>query len=359
MTRPLTTRSAACLAAFLAAVLPAAAAPTPEPRETAVDLKGTASQVDDLTVTPIKLEAKELVPALTWGDAKGTVLFALEAKGVVHRIAVPELKETHKLDAEHKCSSLAVCAEGLLLTVSDAQEVWVLDPDKLTVKRKIDVPGASRTASAPGLAVAFTSGKNELYVLDVKAGKAALYKPKEKVSQFLGYNNPVATPDGNYLFTTGNFEQMARFRIADNALKFEEESQRLAQGPLQAGIQVSPDSKYVCLPSRGGNYSGLKGHPDIKGYSTYVYPVDSFSKPAFTLEQGSVPAAVGFDPEGKRIYSQNIEKALLVFSATGIKKKEYALGGGLEVRQYLVHPGGNKLLLLTEKALNWIELPKE
>jgi hypothetical protein len=26
--------------------------------------------------------------------------------------------------------------------------------------------------------------------------------------------------------------------------------------------------------------------------------------------------------------------------------------------QYLVHPGGNRLLLLTDKELSWIELPK-
>jgi hypothetical protein len=344
---------AACLAA-----LSATAAPTPEGRDTSVDLKDTSGQVDDLTVTPLKLSAKELVPTLVWGDAKGTVLFALEAGGVVRRISVPEFKETRRLDVERKCSSLAVCAEGLLVTVSDAQEVWVLDPDKLTVKRKIDVPSAKQTASALGLSVAFTSGKDELYVLDVKAGKAAPYKPKEKVSNLIGYNNPVVTPDGKYLFTAGNFEQMLRFGIANGALKFEEESQRIAQGQIVAGIQVSPDSKYVCYPAGGGNYSGLKGHPDVKPYSTYVYPVDNVNKPAFTLEQGAYPGVVGFDPEGKRIYAQNFEHPLQVFSATGVKKKEYNFGNAKDVRQYLVHPGGNRLLLLTDMDLSWIELPK-
>src|SRR5207244_3562524 len=151
-----------------------------------------------------------------------------------------------------------------------------------------------------------------------------------------------------------------RLRIADGKLTFEESGQRIAQGRIVAGIQVSPDSKFVCIPSGGGNYNqGLKNHPEARPYSTYVYPVENINKPAFVLEQGAYPHAVGFDPAARLVYSNNHDHHLIVFGATGIKKKEYHWGGGRDIYQYLVHPDGGKLFVLTDLGLYWIELPKK
>lgn len=328
----------------------------PQPKASTEDVKGSAATVMDLTVTPIKLSADKLRPTMIWADKKGTALFVLEKTGMLRRINVPDFTVATELDVERKCSSLAMSAEGLLLAVADAQEVWVLDPEKLTVKRKIESPSVDYVASAPNLSFAFASaGKEGLTILDLKKGKATPFKPAGNV----GSENPVATPDGAYLFTRGGIEQLHRFKIDKGTLKFEESSQRIAQGRISAGIQVSADSKYVCLPCGGGNYGDLKDHPKAAAYSTYVYPVKNINKPAFTLEQGAYPSAVGFDPAGKLVYSQNHEYPLITFGETGIKKKEYKMDQGRDVLQYLVHPDGRKLLLLSDKNLSWIELPEK
>jgi hypothetical protein len=50
---------------------------------------------------------------------------------------------------------------------------------------------------------------------------------------------------------------------------------------------------------------------------------------------------------------------LILFTATGIKKKEYKLGEAHRIKQYLAHPTGNKLLLLAEKQLWAVDVPKK
>jgi len=83
------------------------------------------------------------------------------------------------------------------------------------------------------------------------------------------------------------------------------------------------------------------------------------------------PQAVGFDPKGKYVYAQTGDHDLAVFTSDGTKQKEYLLdsqAGRTEqpyscfpaqsVQQYLVHPDGNQLVMLTQFAVYAIELPK-
>jgi hypothetical protein len=57
------------------------------------------------------------------------------------------------------------------------------------------------------------------------------------------------------------------------------------------------------------------------------------------------PLAVGFDLKGGYIYTQNGGQEFMVCTLTGVKKKEYKVGFG-SVQQFLVHPGGNRVVLL-------------
>ena len=70
-------------------------------------------------------------------------------------------------------------------------------------------------------------------------------------------------------------------------------------------------------------------------------------------------AALAFNPKNGQIYSQNHNHQLLVFTPKGDKHKEYELGGGMGVRQILVHPDGKKILVLTDEKLMLVTLPKE
>jgi hypothetical protein len=223
------------------------------------------------------------------------------------------------------------------------------------MKKKIAVASVKRAVGTPAssLAAAFGGERidNRLYFLDLKAGKAIPYAPPDTVKRLdLGYFDPVMSPDGKYVFARG-LENIVRYSVEDDKLKYQETSPRIQQGALGAGIQVSPDSKYVCLPSGGGNY-GL-------GYATYVYAVANLKKAEFTVESGAHPQAIGFDPAGAWVYAQGGDKSLMLFSFTGVKKKEYKIGDAHRIKQFLPHPDGNKLLLFTESKLWAVEVPKK
>jgi hypothetical protein len=159
------------------------------------------------------------------------------------------------------------------------------------------------------------------------------------------------TADGKYIFTNGGIEQMFRLRLDGDRVQFEEASPRLGAGM----IQLSPDAQFVCLPSGGGN--GAAGAPS---YSTIIFLTTSFKKRECILNSGAYPRAVGFDPKGGYIFAQNHGNELVLYTSGGVKRKEYHFGPpntSSDVRQFLAHPSGNKLLLLTGTALYLIEVP--
>ena len=75
--------------------------------------------------------------------------------------------------------------------------------------------------------------------------------------------------------------------------------------------------------------------------------------------QGAYSEIVGFDPVGKRIFSQNYQLPLIVFDQNGTKRGEYKFGeirGSHNVKQYVAHPkDGRGLRLRTNEQLLLVE----
>jgi len=272
--------------------------------------------------------------------------------GAVSRVLLNGLTEQRRLDIGRKSSWVSLSAEGLVVTVTDLQEVWLLDATSLEVKSRTFVPSVRRAVSASGLSVAFAScGGDTLYAVDLKTANAGwLYKGS--------YGQPLATPDGKYLFAIGWHEsQLYRYRINGTKLNLEESGPLIGSGRVSTGICISPDSKYVCYPTGGGNNRrDVPDHPRIEGYGTFVYNVDNIRRPICTLLSGAYPNAVGFDPKQGKAYTQNHDKQLIVFTLAGAKEREYSLNmRGADVLMYLVHPDGGKFLLLTSEKLFWVD----
>jgi hypothetical protein len=120
----------------------------------------------------------------------------------------------------------------------------------------------------------------------------------------------------------------------------------------QQAIEVSPDGKWVALPSGGGNYGA-------GAYGTFIYSVTRLASPALTVRGGPYPRALGFDPKTGYVYSHNLTNQLILFTAKGVKLKEFRLGEAGEVKQFVAHPAGGSLLLLTQKKLFYVTLKKE
>jgi S1-C subfamily serine protease len=300
-----------------------------------------AGTVGDVDVKEVPLDVTNFPPCLCW-DSNAQAFLALAPDGLLQRFSLNDLQATATLDLGKPCSWLTMSAAGPVVTVTGAQEAWILNRDLKTTK-KIPIATADRVVSAPGLSVAIASSRDELSVLDLKRGAIATqYRDADFRNLGASYLATVS-PDGKYLFAQGGIEQLQRIRIDGTKLVPEQSSGRIATNGQC--IVVSPDNKYVCLPSGGGNAGN---------YSTLIYPVTDLAGPRLAVTAGGYPRALGFDPRAGLIYAQNFSHQLIIFDPSGIKIKEYALGQpgqAGQVKQMLVHPDGRKLLVLCERKL--------
>src|SRR5262245_28160546 len=335
-----------------------AQAADPAPKEVKEKRKGTPSRVDDLMVAPLSLEAKELIGSMVWGDNEGKTFFTLDNNGMVRKITFPEMFEVLQMDLGRKCSCLSMSAEGLIVTASGSGEIWVLDSDNLSPKRKIGIAGVRRAVSSPAQSFAIASTQDALYVVDLKRNtRPVRHSPPSGSTIRVGFESPVVTPDGLRVFTTDGGKLFRFVFTLAGHLKGEFATHDLGSS---GKVEMSPDGKFVCLTTHGGNTRGLKLHPQTKDYALYVYPVKDLTKPAFTIEHNNWVPMVAFDPAAELVYARSGTKELCVFTYTGVKKKEYDLGRrGEHMRQYLVHPEGRKLVMLTDQKISMVELPAE
>src|SRR5262249_2732697 len=92
---------------------------------------------------------------LCWSK-NGQAFFVLTPTGILRRMDLKGVEE-RKLEISRRCSCLAMSAQGLIVTLPELQEVWVIDPDSLAVKKRVPAPGAFRVVSSPQLSIAIGS----------------------------------------------------------------------------------------------------------------------------------------------------------------------------------------------------------
>jgi hypothetical protein len=281
----------------------------------------------------------------------GAAIIVLDSSGVLHRLRVDDWVEERRLELGRRAANLSCAVMGPVVSLPDQQEVWGANVKTLTVMRRLYAPGVQRVVSSPKLRVAVAATANGLLLFDlIKTGGARSFD--------LPNQHLAIAPDGKHLFVQGSGEQLMRYRIEGQQIIKDDESPRIAQNGQS--ISVSPDGKYVCLPSGGGNYGGIADHPAIAPYSTYVYATDNLRRPAFALTSGANPRTVGFDPIGGSIFAQNSKTPLVVFSMTGEKKWEFTFPKGPatgEPREFVAYPQGNRVLVRFDRCLAVVDLP--
>jgi DNA-binding beta-propeller fold protein YncE len=305
--------------------------------------------VGDLTIVPLDIDARNYPRSLCW-SRDGQSFYCVSPDGVLRRISLSSGKDISHKDLNHRASWLTRSTMGLIVTVPDTQEAWLIN-FKLAVVKKFPIAGAKQVVSAPSLSIAIACDPNPIggaiTILDLKTGSIARQYQARDLGLFGAVSHPTVTPDGKFLLVQSGIEELKRFRIDGTNLLLEESSARIAQNGQ--GIDVSPDSKYVCLPSGGGNYGA-------GSYSTFIYRVNDLARPQISLASGAYPRAVGFDPKGGYVYAQNHQHQLIIFNPAGIKLKEQKLGQSSDVKQFLVHPEGRKLLVLTDDKLYSVQV---
>jgi WD40 repeat protein len=320
------------------------------------DLGGATATLGEVSLQEVKVNAAQVARKPLWSP-DGKFFYALEKdKGTLHKIASDGLQEAVKVELETPCSSMAMSGEGIVVAANAIQQLYLVDPASLKVVRSMAAPRVVFVATAPTLSVAFAAaqpgspGGEVINVLDLKTGEIVRkYNGASWPPNGVGFKDATATADGKYLFTWSGSEQMHRFKIDGASLVFEQSSGRIAQGGVV--LEVSPDGKWVALPSGGGNYG------TEKPYSTFIYSVTDLSSPVFTIESAGT-RALGFDPKQGYVYANSGPNQFTISTMKALKLKEVEIKGAGGPKQFVAHPEGGSLLLLTDNKLFYVVLQK-
>src|SRR5262249_62286650 len=87
--------------------------------------------------------------------ADGKSFFALTNSGVLRRVGYPDLKELRKVDFKQDCHDLGFCKFGLLVTLGQLQEIWIVDPDTLAVVRRFGISQLLKILTGPKFGIAY------------------------------------------------------------------------------------------------------------------------------------------------------------------------------------------------------------
>jgi hypothetical protein len=338
-------------------------------------LLGAGIEAGDVTFYPIQLPASELIPNLCW-SADGTSLYVGFKAGLILRLSADDFKVKAVKDLQQQCDWIGVSKRGLCVAAAVDQDLVVLDSEDLRERARAAVARPHRFASAPASDLVFVisgDSSQSLTPVDLRSERAlrafTTVELKQRFEHRLKkhpagvtlseFRFPAMTPDGKYLFCCG-FECLHRFEIDRKSLVYDQMGPRIGQNAQR--IDISSDSKYIAMPSGGGNYTGMEGHPKAGSYSTFIYSVNDLTVPVSFIPSGPYPRCLGFDPTAGLIYGQNHDSALIVFQPDGARQKEFTLESSTRNRpdpkQMLVHPQGRSLVIYCSNALFFVQFRK-
>ena len=320
--------------------------PGPTPRNMVRGYEGTGAPIQVYS-----LAAGALVDGLVWSN-DGNSLFAVTKGGVLRKFDVQSRQPLLAMEFQTTCSFLGKSKEGLVLGMDSVQQAWLVNEDSLEVKQKIKLPSAERFACSPASSFVYVPKSRGMAVVNLRTGVTKDIKVDVGgVQRFpmTGFQFLTMTPNGKYLFAEAGIEALTRLRVEPNRLVVEQASDRI--GSNTQDISISADSRYVAMPAGGGNE---------RGYQTYVFDVEDLETPHVKIASGAYPRRIAFDRATNQIYAQNHDVELLVFNMGGLKVGQYrvsARGRGGDVRNFLPHPKGNRVCVLTATELFLVDVP--
>ena len=313
---------------------------------------GPPKNINNASIVELNLPAADIVSRPQWSD-DGAFLFLATKDGKLSKISAPDFQVISQLATELQCSSLSRSSEGLV-AVLGGKEIWVIEESTLYVKRKIEAPGAHLAASSPATSTAYVTPEDylNLAILNLKTGKTEKvlsYKSIRTNPRFGHFSHPTVTPDGKY-FLCGSDGAIWRFAIGPAKFLFQEKSENIAS-QSENGIDVGPASKLVAYTKGGGNWQ--------RGYGTYVYEVKNLRQPKLKIESGAYPRKIGFDGVSGKVYAQNHDYQLMLFSKAGAQEATFQLTRrGDQTQDLIVHPAGSRLLVHCSKLI-WVHFTSE
>jgi hypothetical protein len=375
--------------------------------ESATSLVRKKSTVEDVSVIELDVAPLQgLKGRRACLSEDGAYLYVLGAPNLLRKIRTADLVEVRQLtlpvSGNPGTFTLGQTKAGLAFMGGDPVEVMVIDPESLSIQRKVFIaekrgdprqkapqtglgywnpsdlitsPGASRVIVAVDADVRGPGGGQIGLVVDVGAGRIVrdfLLVDATQKSWTTAKRHPecpptantatlsggVLTPDGRSLLLRG-MGALHRFRITGSDPLLEEVGPALDSPGSR--VEMSPDGRYVTLVNPRGHRPPTD-HPLLSNVN-FIYKVSNLQEPVAVLRlpeklpEMSIINVLAFDREPAQLYLLD-SAGLVVFDSMGKALRRVPLFDGnrmpLEVH---VHPDGLKMAVITTAGPTWIEIP--
>ncbi len=351
---------------WLGASLLVAAEVDPVPTVSGKALFSDTFEVGDALARMVDLPAQQVL-AKPLRSVDGSQLFILEQTGVLHQIAIPAGTETMVLDLHAPVERFAQAKDGLLVSLPESKQLLLIDSKSFKIVRHIPLPTCAGLAASMGSSLIYVANRSDLTVINATTGQivqqlsaralqqtyATKIKKHPEAAALDEFANPVLTPDGRYLICRAN-DCMHRLRCDGTNLIYEEVGARISQ--YGNWFEISEDGAYVAL-SACGDGKGVIDHPIDAESHSYVYKLANLLRPVSLIASGEYPYALAFDKKAGRIYTMNREQQFMVYTAQGIKEKDYRFTKEGQTKYIMTFPAGYQALVGTEAGIFWIDLP--
>jgi hypothetical protein len=362
---------------------PKAGLPRPHPSKEPPFAKKVSTDRDRQATVLTRTRTQSPVDNMCWSP-DGTAFFALYKEGEKNfsllRVALVNIAEARQLDFNRPVGGIAMSAQGLVVALPPEEgtdgELWVLDPDDLSIKHRIGVrmlpgsmlPGKGKVVSAPSLNFAFVAsfGKDSS-VYPTTYGIAAIDLTRDSAVRFydLPHAGLTVSPRGDYLFTLVGYS-LASYQIdpATGRLEARQMSHPFVfNGSSNPRVDVSADGKYVSVSGAWGPQKHLDEMQKPRPTTRFVFPVDDLQKPALRLDTDVLVQALGFDgAHDDRVITQTSQYHMATFEANGQDRTGMRLVNlDRDTRtalQYLLHPDGQRMIVRFHERLCYIA-PKD
>lgn len=276
-------------------------------------------------------------------SADGKYLFVVDGKegfGVgptLRKIDTSTWSEVTSLRLFRECRTIGL-SQGGLIVPAVYEELWLVDPETLQVKRrwKVDAPGDFEIAARPDMKMAYIFSGEGLLVYDSVAGEGkrlVSHKTLENLGteanqRNIGSMSTLAlSHDGRYLFLTK--DRIHRMRIEGVDLIHEE------AGPVFGGaalfrLSVSDDLRYVGVPLQNVQGAVVDKLP--------LYDPMNLAQTKLSLEVGPDPTAVAFDDASGKFFAASAARHVMQFDASGKLTAECKLADSEDIRRIFVVP---------------------
>jgi hypothetical protein len=289
--------------------------------------------------TRLRLRADHIAAEILWSENGDFFLWA-DRKGVVHRTKIDGFTDDVVLPLQTRCSSLAWCKHGLVVSLPDIHCIAVVDARTLAVKQLIAVPEAEHLTSsrATNIVIATCSfrgnrtrfmhwvdlDRGEVKRIDSQSFSELAIRWRLHISNF---GEPAMSADGKYLFFCST--AMHRFRVEDRELVWEQMSKEPTG--KQARVFISSDSSYVVSSGRNAT----------------IFRVGNLLIPHRKVDSSGTTVV---SPRAERIYFQN-RNGVVLDTGDGAPATPSQTAQGARILS--LDPTGTRLLLGIIEVYLW------